>query len=49
MTETSPVGTCASLPYRLSDLSAEEKLQIKLKLREQQRHYKLPPVEYKRE
>jgi fatty-acyl-CoA synthase len=31
MTETSPVGTCASLPYRLSDLSAEEKLQIKLK------------------
>lgn len=31
MTETSPVGTCASLPHRLADRSGEEKLQLQLK------------------
>ena len=31
MTETSPVGTCASLPHRLADCSGEEKLQLLLK------------------
>ena len=31
MTETSPVGTCASLPHRLSGLSSEDKLRLQLK------------------